>query len=96
MERTMKKVVQGGIEWMYRPKVVCTAMYRGWNINIRYCAPMDWMAKSGPKRNWRLSVTRNGGGSIAFDHQFFTTLKEAKLEGVALVDGHPATPKSVA
>jgi len=94
MERTMRKVTKHGIEWLYRPNVIYTAAYRGWTIKVQRVAGMDWMKRSGPKRTWRLFVTRGAGGSIAFHHQFYVTLNEAQQTGMKLVDEHPATLKS--
>lgn len=76
----MQKTTAFGIEWTYRPGLAYAGTYRGWQINIRYAPPMDWMRKSGPNRTWRLSVRRSGGGSISFDHQFYATVAKARLD----------------
>ena len=91
----MKTMKEHGVEWTYRPGLVYTALYRGFEINIRHCPPMDWMKMGGTeKRKWRLHVTKGNGGSIAFNHQFYASAKAAKAMGIALVDQHPAALKA--
>jgi hypothetical protein len=73
----MKKVIANGIEWLYRPRVVYTGEYRGFNINIRY---------SPAAKQWRLYVSRQQGGSITYRKQFHKTIEDARQFGIHAVD----------
>jgi hypothetical protein len=80
----VKTIKADGITWLVMPQMVYAAKYRLWTITIRRC--------TGFKGRWRLYVSR-GGGSIAFEHQFYTGIHKARIAGKAMVDSHPDTDR---
>lgn len=73
----MQTMTSLGIEWLFRPRFVYTAMYRGYNINIRY---------SPACKEWRIYVNKNGGGSLTYKRQFCKTISDARSFGKFVVD----------
>jgi hypothetical protein len=80
----MKTIFANGILWTYRPGFVYTGSYYGWNINILHTPAKHPV--TGKPGCWRLFVTKNGGGSLAFIHQFHETIAAARAFGKELVD----------
>ncbi len=78
----IRKIIAHGVEWVYSPAVSCVAQYRGFDITIRRVFART--AITG--KPWRLYVSKNNGGSLAFSHQFWPTVKAAQLEGMRLVE----------
>src|ERR1043165_3735343 len=73
----IKTLIANGITWKYRPGIVYTGTYRGYDISIRF---------SPPPQQWRLYVSKNQGGSLAFHDQFHETVKEARQVAKDLID----------
>jgi hypothetical protein len=82
----MKTIFNNGIFWRYRPGIVYTAMYYGWNINIRFIPARHPVTKKAGC--WRLFVSKGIGGGIglSFSHQFHETIEAARKYGKKLVD----------
>jgi hypothetical protein len=78
----MKTIFANGILWTYRPGFVYTGLYYGWTINIRH-TPIRHPVTKKPGC-WRIFVTKNGGGSLAFSHQFHETIEAARTFGKEL------------
>lgn len=73
----MKTKIVEGIEFLYRPGIVYTGEYLGYTITARWATAV---------KQWRLAVSKNNGGSLAFDHQFHVGINNALKFGKELVD----------
>lgn len=81
----LNSVTAHGVKWLRGPGIYA-AQYRGFDISIRRISARS--AVTGLP--WRLRVSKDNGGSIAFGHQFWPTVDAARQEGLRLVDAHPA------